>query len=248
MSKSKVAVLFTKPETVLDDYARLLEMAGAKEALDPAAPTILKDNISWHYPMPSANTTPWQLEGTILALKKNGFKSITCVQNKTEVTKAEMGEGLNNFTPVFNAHDIELFKDALAPDLTFYFDPNNVGDWVGDYEIPEFWGYDDLTSAVENMFDQAYSISFSIVTTGVGDPDEGATEYVAYNVYIDILVMVDSQNGYMASGPCDFGFENSGYGRYDDWVVTDWWDNTAYGRAEEPLSPASLGIILAVFK
>ena len=30
--------------------------------------TILKDNISWHFPFPAANTTPWQLEGTIQAL------------------------------------------------------------------------------------------------------------------------------------------------------------------------------------
>ena len=49
------------------------ELAGMKPALDARHTTILKDNISWHYPFPGANTTPWQLEGTILALKKAGF-------------------------------------------------------------------------------------------------------------------------------------------------------------------------------
>ena len=37
MAKSKVAVLFTKPETVFDDYVRLIEMAGLQDALDPTA-------------------------------------------------------------------------------------------------------------------------------------------------------------------------------------------------------------------
>ena len=69
MAKAKVAVLHTTPETVLTDYQRLFELAGGPQALDKSATTILKDNISWHFPMPSANTTPWQLEGTIQALK-----------------------------------------------------------------------------------------------------------------------------------------------------------------------------------
>ncbi|MCD6103648.1 MAG: DUF362 domain-containing protein, partial [Thermotogaceae bacterium] len=65
MKKSVVAVLKTTPETVLQDYDTLLEMAGVENALDKNSETILKDNISWHLPMPGANTTPWQLEGTI---------------------------------------------------------------------------------------------------------------------------------------------------------------------------------------
>ena len=92
MAKSKVAIIRTKPERVLEDTVRLFEIADGPKSLDPKAVTIIKDNISWHYPFPSANTTPWQLEGTILALKKNGFKDITCVQNKTEVTNAYLGE------------------------------------------------------------------------------------------------------------------------------------------------------------
>ncbi len=58
MAMAKVAVLRTQPETVLQDYQRLFDLAGGAEALDPNATTILKENISWHYPMPSANTTP----------------------------------------------------------------------------------------------------------------------------------------------------------------------------------------------
>ncbi|MGB2959129.1 MAG: DUF362 domain-containing protein, partial [Bacteroidota bacterium] len=83
MAKSRVAVLKTDPKTVLDDYARLADLAGMGSALQRGAPTILKDNISWHFPFPAANTTPWQLEGTILALRNAGFNELVCVQNKT---------------------------------------------------------------------------------------------------------------------------------------------------------------------
>ncbi|MFN2225103.1 MAG: DUF362 domain-containing protein, partial [Anaerolineae bacterium] len=61
MTKTVVAALHTRPETVLQDYQRLFELAGGADALRPDATTILKDNITWHFPMPGANTTPWQL-------------------------------------------------------------------------------------------------------------------------------------------------------------------------------------------
>lgn len=112
--KSKVAVLHTTPETVLEDYVRLAELAGMDKALDASATTILKDNISWHFPFPGANTTPWQLEAVVLALKKHGMEDITCVQNKTVVTDAFKGEDLNGYVPIFKEHDIPVlfnFKD-----------------------------------------------------------------------------------------------------------------------------------------
>ena len=81
MPRSVVAVLKTSPATVLEDYQRLAEIAGMRSVLRPGAATILKDNISWHFPFPGANTTPWQMEGAVLALKKGGFNDIVCVQN-----------------------------------------------------------------------------------------------------------------------------------------------------------------------
>jgi uncharacterized protein (DUF362 family) len=116
MTKSKVAILRTKPETVLADHHRLFELAGGPEALDKGATTILKDNISWHYPFPSANTTPWQLEGTIQALRQHGFQDVVCVQNKTEVTDAFKGEDLNRYKPIFEAYKIPVLFNFLERD------------------------------------------------------------------------------------------------------------------------------------
>ena len=105
-TKAKVAILRTKPETALADYERLMHLADVRQALDPSATTILKDNISWHFPFPSANTTPWQLEGAVVTLRKAGFNDLVCVQNKTVVTNAFKGEDLNKYLPVFEHHAV----------------------------------------------------------------------------------------------------------------------------------------------
>jgi uncharacterized protein (DUF362 family) len=115
--RSKVAVLKVKPETVLDDIVRLCELAGIKQALAAGKTTILKDNISWHYPFPAANTTPWQLEGTIQALKHAGLADVTCVQNKTVVTDAFKGEDLNHYKPVFKKYGIPVLFNFKEEDM-----------------------------------------------------------------------------------------------------------------------------------
>lgn len=117
MSKSKVAVLRTSPKTVLEDYQRLMELAEFEKYLDKNAITILKDNISWHYPFPAANTTPWQLEGTILGLKKSGYNQLVCVQNKTVVTDAFKGEDLNKYKPIFKKYNIPVLFNFNDKDM-----------------------------------------------------------------------------------------------------------------------------------
>ncbi len=117
--KSIVAVLRTKPETVLQDYARLYELAGGAKFLRPDVTTILKDNISWHFPMPAANTTPWQLEGITLALRKAGFKDLVCVQNQTVLTNAFKGEDLNGYIPIFRQYGIPVLYNFLKKDMNW---------------------------------------------------------------------------------------------------------------------------------
>jgi uncharacterized protein (DUF362 family) len=119
MAKSKVAVIRTTPETVLADTERLHELAGVSSALAKGATTILKDNISWHFPFPGANTTPWQLEGTIRALRAQGFGDQVCVQNKTVVTNAFKGEDLNHYVPIFKKYDIPVLYNFEPRDMTW---------------------------------------------------------------------------------------------------------------------------------
>lgn len=115
--KSTVAILRSRPETVLADVVRLCELAGAQRHLDASATTILKDNISWHFAYPGANTTPWQLEGTVLALRTAGFKNLVCVQNDTVVTDPKKGERLNGFLGVLERHHVPVRYNCFSWDL-----------------------------------------------------------------------------------------------------------------------------------
>jgi len=118
-AKSKVAVLYTQPETIIRDYQRLFELAGGADTLQAQTTTILKDNITWHFPMPAANTTPWQLEGTILALRQAGFDDLVCVQNQTVVTNAFKGEDLNGYVPIFKHYQIPVRYNFRKEDMTW---------------------------------------------------------------------------------------------------------------------------------
>ena len=115
--KSRVAVIKTKPDSVLEDYGKLLTMAGVREVLDPGATTILKDNISWHFPYLSANTTPWQLEGTIRALMNAGFSDLVAVHNNTVVTDSEKGEKLNRLIPVYRKYNVEEKNNFMPEEI-----------------------------------------------------------------------------------------------------------------------------------
>ncbi len=119
MARSKVAVLKVTPESVLEDVPRLMEMADYRQHLDPSATVILKDNISWHLMFPGANTTPWQLEGTIVGLKRGGYNDITCVQNETVVTDAFKGEVLNKYRPIFDYYNIRVLYNFLKSDMNW---------------------------------------------------------------------------------------------------------------------------------
>jgi uncharacterized protein (DUF362 family) len=117
MARSKVAVLKVRPETILEDIKKVMDLAGVRETLAPGKTTILKDNISWHFPFPSANTTPWQLEGTVLALRQAGFADVVCVQNKTVVTNAFKGEDLNHYVPLFQQHGVPVLYNFKEEDM-----------------------------------------------------------------------------------------------------------------------------------
>ncbi len=105
---SPVAVLRTAPETVLDDYARLLDLAGLARALDPSRETILKVNVSWHVYYPACSTTPWQLEGVIRYLLAKGFSAdrLIAAHNRTVVVSDRVGEVNNKQRPVLEKYGI----------------------------------------------------------------------------------------------------------------------------------------------
>ncbi|NOZ27038.1 MAG: DUF362 domain-containing protein [Chloroflexi bacterium] len=104
--RGKVAILRTRPETVLEDYARLMELAGFEEALPKDKDTILKINISWQTWYPACSTTPWQLEGVIRALQDAGYQNLIGAHNRTVVVDAYVGERNNKHKDVVDAYGV----------------------------------------------------------------------------------------------------------------------------------------------
>ncbi len=106
--RSRVAILRTTPATVLEDYHRLLNLAGYREVLPPDRETALKINISWHFFYPGSSTTPWQLDGVIRAMKRDGYDParIHACHNRTVVIDARLGERENKQVHVVEAHGL----------------------------------------------------------------------------------------------------------------------------------------------
>jgi uncharacterized protein (DUF362 family) len=107
--KSVVAVLKTSPATVLDDYGRAMVMAGYQDVIRPEHDTALKINITWHFWYPACNTAPWELEGVIVQLLKDGFdrNRIYGCHNRTVVVSAKRGELANKHKVVLDAYGLQ---------------------------------------------------------------------------------------------------------------------------------------------
>ena len=108
MARSKVAILKTTPATVRRDYHELMNLAGYQEVIDREADTGLKINISWHFFYPASSTTPWQLDGVINAMKKDGYDPalIHGCHNRPVVIDAHLGARENKQVNVTEAHGL----------------------------------------------------------------------------------------------------------------------------------------------
>lgn len=114
--KGKVAVLKTRPETVLEDTEKLMKMACVEDALPKDVPTGLKINISWQTWYPACSSTPWQLEGTIRALKHMGYPDLIGIHNDTVVVDTRVGETNNKHrfvTDKYGVPCVYLYEDMF---------------------------------------------------------------------------------------------------------------------------------------
>src|SRR5438128_12305184 len=105
---SVVAVLTTTPRTVLEDYNRLMNLAGYQDVIARDVDTALKINISWHFFFPGCSTTPWQLDGVIRAMATDGYDlaRVYACHNRTVVIDAHLGERENKQIDVVEAHGL----------------------------------------------------------------------------------------------------------------------------------------------
>lgn len=122
-TKAKVAVVYTRPETVLEDIGRAMRLADYQAHLPAGNPTLLKINITWQYYYPACSTTPWQLEGVIKALHEDGYSDLIAAHNGTVVVDSFEGEVRNKQKPVQDKYSIPTIHLDVPPNKWIPFQP-----------------------------------------------------------------------------------------------------------------------------
>ena len=105
---ARVAVVRTRPETVLTDYARVMDLAGYRDTLSRDRDTLIKLNLSWTKYFPACSSQPWQVDGVVGKMLADGFSRdrLIPVENKTVVTSPLEGCRNNRWEPVLRRHGL----------------------------------------------------------------------------------------------------------------------------------------------
>ena len=112
----KVAVINTTPSTIIQDIHKVMKLAEYEDHLPKKLDTLLKINISWQHYYPACSTTPWQLDGVIQALSKDGYNNLIPAHNGTVVVDPVEGAFNNRHTAVENSHNLEAVYLDVAGD------------------------------------------------------------------------------------------------------------------------------------
>ncbi len=105
MTRPKIAVLRTRPQTVVDDYGRLMRLVSYTSVLDRSISTIIKLNLSWTKYFPACSSQPWQVEGVLKTMLEDGYDRARLLpaENRTVVTDPWKGARNNRWLPVLEA-------------------------------------------------------------------------------------------------------------------------------------------------
>jgi uncharacterized protein (DUF362 family) len=122
MSRVRVAVLKTSPETILDDTRALMTLADYKRFLPKDQDILIKLNLSWTKYFPSCSSQPWQVEGVVGTLLEDGYsrEKLIPVENKTVVTNPMKGARNNKWLSVLDKYGLEFVP---LPDVEWMLYP-----------------------------------------------------------------------------------------------------------------------------
>lgn len=170
-ARSRVAAVRTKPETILEDYRRLLDLVGVTDGLNRDVDTLLKLNLSWTKYFPACSSQPWQVEGVVKALLDYGFPRdrLIPIENKTVVTDPVQGAENNrwlavlhhyglNFTPLTDVEwVVHKFKSPLLKLNEIFPEGIEIPKMYAGRQIIHFptiktHGHSITTGAIKNSF------------------------------------------------------------------------------------------------
>ena len=120
---SKVALIPTSPQSVLDDYSKLMDLLNYQDLINKEFNTVIKINLSWSLFYPACSTPPWQLEGVLRKMITDGFQpsNILPVENQTVVTHPWKGAYLNKWLPILKKYETDYLP--LTNEEWISYDP-----------------------------------------------------------------------------------------------------------------------------
>ena len=122
---SKVAIIQTQPQTVIDDYGKLLELIDYQSFIKKELDTIVKINLSWSLFYPACSTPVYQLDGILKKLREDGYDSgkIIPTENQTVVTHPYKGAYGNKWLPIFKKYQTQY--RPLTDEKWINYDPKS---------------------------------------------------------------------------------------------------------------------------
>jgi uncharacterized protein (DUF362 family) len=193
---STVAVIRTRPESVLDDIGRTMELAGARRFLAGERDLLIKLNLSWTKYYPACSSEPWQLEGVLRYLLATGYdrRRLIPIENKTVVTDPRKGAVNNLWLPVLERYGLDFVPlpevrwkvhDFREPLLRLHeIFPRGI-------EIPEMYEGKDILH-LPTVKTHGHSITTGAVKNAFGGLLKEVRHYAhkhIHEVLVDLMIM-----------------------------------------------------------
>ncbi len=193
---SKVAVLRTHPETILDDIHKVMESAGAGEHLKAERELLVKLNLSWTKYFPACSSQPWQLEGVVKDLIGRGYgrENLLPIENKTVVTDPWKGARNNLWLPVLDRYGLDFTSLTEVKWTVYEFRSEllRLGEIFPEgVEIPEFFVGKDIIH-LPTVKTHGHSVTTGAVKNAFGGLLKEVRHYAhkyIHEVLVDLLLM-----------------------------------------------------------
>ncbi|MFX1394301.1 MAG: DUF362 domain-containing protein [Promethearchaeota archaeon] len=135
--KPQIYVLKTSPNTVLDDYKRLMHIAQYQKRFPKDLQTIIKLNLSWSKFFPSCSSPPWQVEGVLKTMTEDGYdpNKLFTAENRTVVTNIAKGLKGNKWKPIIKKYGVWFVPLTRVPFIPYNEEIRSKFETVKDKEL-----------------------------------------------------------------------------------------------------------------
>ena len=119
--KSQVFVNKTSPESILDDYKKLIHFTNYENFFNKDQKIIIKLNLSWSKFFPACSSPPWQVEGVLKTLVEDKYnpRNLFTAENRTVVTNIEKGLNGNKWWPIIKKYGVWFVPLTRIPFIPY---------------------------------------------------------------------------------------------------------------------------------